>query len=165
MSIAIAELQRLDKVLPANKELYLVMKTPGGSVIDGMDLIRAVSHLRHKVVTVSIHAISMGFQFAQALPGPRYVLSTGIIMTHPIAGGCQGRAIEVESCLNFMRELAQSLDVIAAARMKMSLADYQKKSSEEWWAVGQGAVDLGMADEVVDIKCDSSLNDKDRCPY
>lgn len=165
VAIATAELQRLDKVLPDNQVLYLVLKTPGGAVIAGMDFIRAMSQLRHKVATISIHAMSMGFQFVQALPGPRYVVDTGILMTHPISGTCEGRVEDVESCLRFMRALALPLDVVSAARMKLSLDSYRKKAATEWWAIGQGAVDLNMADEVVDIKCDADMNSKDRCPY
>ncbi len=165
VAIILSELQRKDKLLSPSEDLYLVLKTPGGSVIHGMFFINAIKHLKHKLHTITIVSASMGFQIVQASPGKRYILNTGIIMTHPIAGGCEGRPGAIAACLGFMIQLAESLDRIASERMGMSLESYQKQSSEEWWAVGQGALDFNMADEIVSIQCDSNMNFQDRCPY
>lgn len=163
MKMATSMLEALDKKLPRGLPLYLVLKTPGGSVIAGMEFISAMKQLSRPIVTVSIQSISMGFQIVQAL-GPRYVVTHGIIMTHPISGSCQGRIPAIQSCLEFMTELANSLDRIAAERMRMSLKEYQRKSSEEWWTVGVGALESNMADTVVSIKCNDKLLEKGVCP-
>ena len=164
VAMTLSTLQRLDKELPAGQPLYLVLKTPGGSVIAGMDLIRGVKHLSRPITTISIQSISMGFQIVEAL-GDRLIVSDGIMMTHPIAGVCAGRPVQVSSCLDFMTQLADTLDVQVAKRMNMSLASYKAASSEEWFTVGQGAIDSNMADRIVTIKCDEEMNSKDRCPY
>ncbi len=163
-AIALSELRRLDKALPAGEPLYLVLRTPGGSVIAGMDFIRASLHLSRPITTITIQSMSMGFQIVQNL-GRRLIVHDGIMMTHPIAGRCEGRVAEIVSCVNMMVQLALSLDVLAARRMSMSLTEYQRLSSEEWYTVGQKAIDVNMADAIVVIKCDEELNKRDRCPY
>lgn len=164
MAIALADLQRMDKELPKGEPLYLVLKTPGGSVIDGMEFIRAVKHLSRPVTTITIYSMSMGFQIVEAL-GERLIVSDGIMMTHPIAGTCKGRIPDIKSCLDFMSSLAVNLDRQVAKRMSLPLLEYQRLSSDEWFEIGQDAVQKNMSDRVVRIECSKEMNLIDRCPY
>ncbi|HEY5688562.1 MAG TPA: ATP-dependent Clp protease proteolytic subunit [Yeosuana sp.] len=163
MVMALSQLEAMDKALPEGEPLYLVLKTPGGSVIAGMEFISAVKQLSRPVITVTIQSISMGFQIVQSL-GKRLVIAHGIFMTHPIVGTCRGRPVRIESCLNGLIQLANSMDVIAADRMSLPLKIYQKRSSEEWWSIGPGAIEDRMADEITEIRCNKVMMDKGSCP-
>lgn len=138
--------------------LYLVLDSPGGSVMDGLDLIRVMSNLPCKVETVSIEAISMAFQIVQA-SSYRYMATLGTQMSHRAAlGGIGGQLDgELESRLAYIKAIINSLDVKASQRIGISLEDYKAKIVNEWWLFGEQAIEQGTADEMAEIHCSDDL--------
>jgi ATP-dependent protease ClpP protease subunit len=80
------ELNRLSQVGKKEDPIYLVLYTPGGSVMAGLDLIQYMNTLRRPVHSVAIFAASMGFHILQNSP-VRYVTKYATVMSHRASGG------------------------------------------------------------------------------
>lgn len=72
MGLLTAGLIALNKI-DTKEPIYLVIRSPGGSVYDGLDFIRYAQTSRRPINTITLFAASMGFQIVQGL-GKRYVV-------------------------------------------------------------------------------------------
>jgi ATP-dependent protease ClpP protease subunit len=138
--------------------IYLVLDSPGGSIVAGEDFIQLAKQYSN-VHTVSIFAASMASAIVQALPGIRYITSTGMMMFHRAAGRFQGQfeVGEVESQLAFFKGFVRTMEQRNADRMGLSLDAYKAKVINEYWVYGQDAVTDKVADHVADVTCSPQL--------
>jgi ATP-dependent Clp protease, protease subunit len=141
------------------KDLYLVMNSPGGSVFAGSLFIDTVRSLNKNVHTITVFSASMAYHTVQGL-GRRYILPSGMLMSHrAYAGGLDGQFPgELNSRIKMLMESTEELDKVAAKRVGISLEDYKKLIHDELWLTGAKAVELNHADEVVQAVCDKSLS-------
>ncbi len=142
----------------SEKELYLVMDTPGGSVTAGLQFIDIIKALNIKIHTVTIFAASMGYQIVQEL-GARYITPSGTLMSHRgsvsgISGQVPG---ELNSRLTHIQALLSKMSDTASKRSGMSKADYDAAIINELWLFGDNAVKAGHADEVANVTCSKKL--------
>lgn len=159
---AIQKMQSLDQ-LPTDKPIYLYIYSPGGSIQDGLELIEAASGLRRPVHTITSFAASMAFQTVQQL-GERYILKSGVLMSHRAAGQFQGsfggaRPSQIDSRYGFWSQRIHEMDEKTVERTKgrQTLESYLKAYRDEVWLTGPQSVDQGYADKIVNVQCDSTL--------
>lgn len=154
------ELSAVAQLGEASDPIYLVLNTPGGSVMAGVDLINYINTLRRPVQSIAIYAASMGFHILQSSP-TRYITELGTIMSHR-ANGSTGGDIpqQVDSRLNYIKSLLEKMDekVVSRTSGKHTKESYTELIRDEYWAVGDNAIKDGFADEVATLKCDESLN-------
>ena len=157
---------KLDSELPKGKPIYLVLNTPGGSVIAGLNMFSLLKALGRPIHTVTVFAASMGFQTVQNL-GKRYILPSGVLMSHLASGGMRGTLPgSANEKLRFWTKFITDMDVIAANRTKgkWTLKQYQDRIKTEYWVAGKDAVKDGFADEVVYAKCAYKMIKDGVCP-
>jgi hypothetical protein len=108
---------------------------------------------------VAIFAASMGFHILQN-SNKRMVTKYGTIMSHRASGGFQGDIPQqVKSRFKHIVDLLDKMDeqVISRTNGKFNKKSYSELIRDEYWAVGSNAVTDNFVDEVVSLKCDSSL--------
>jgi ATP-dependent protease ClpP protease subunit len=156
------EITEMDSKLPSKYPIYLFLYTPGGSIQAGLEFYEFVKGLNRPIHTITLFAASMGFQTVQQL-GKRYILKNGILMSHQAAtGGLSGDFSRIQTRFGLWVRRVEELDKDAVARTngKHTLKSYQDIYQNELWMTGSEAVKEGFADEVVSVKCDSSLSEK-----
>src|SRR5215210_2672297 len=96
-NVIIAQLLFLDADNP-EKDIYLYINSPGGSVYSGLAIYDTMQFLRAPVNTYCMGiAASMGsFLLAAGGKGKRYALPNSRIMLHQPSGGMQGTAADIE---------------------------------------------------------------------
>lgn len=152
------KLMAMSNNLSDDEVIYLVLDTPGGSVDAGNQLIDTVNSLPQDVKTITLFAASMGFHFSQAM-GERLILPSGVMMSHRARGGLRGEVPgEMLTRLTALLRMLNRMDALAADRMGMELADYQRMIADEYWTEGADAVREQAADRIVLARCDDSLN-------
>lgn len=152
--------RELDSRLPSGEPLYLVLMTPGGSIDAGLELIENLKTLNRPVHTITLFSASMGFQTVQGL-GERYITSTGTLMSHKAKGGLQGEFPgQFDSRYAYYLKRVLKLDerTVERSKGKLTKESYFAKYRDEMWCDGQECVDLGVADRVVSVSCDKSLD-------
>ncbi len=154
------KLNELDKKGESTDPIYLVLQTPGGSVISGLNLIEYMNSLRRPVHSVANFAASMGFHILEN-SSKRYITKYGTIMSHRASGGFQGDIPQqVKSRFKHITDLLEKMDeqVISRTSGKFNKKTYSELIRDEYWAVGSNAINDGFVDEVVDLKCDDTLS-------
>jgi ATP-dependent protease ClpP protease subunit len=152
------KVMEIDSKLPKGEPIRLVLNTPGGSVMAGKLLIDTLSALDREIQTLTIFAASMGYNLVQAM-GKRYILPSGVLMSHRAAvSGVKGQIDgELESRVDFYKQITEDLEVQAATRVGVDVDQYKRMIINELWITGAKAVKLNHADEVVLATCDASL--------
>lgn len=157
-SVAVLQSKLLALAEQTDKDIYLVLFTPGGSITAGMQLIDTINAIPNKVHTITIFAASMGYQIVQNAAN-RYIMPSGTLMSHrPHLAGLSGSFPgELNKRITFFTEMVQILDEQAASRVGLTLPEYAKLIHDEYWVTGRNAVSTNHADEVILAKCDKSL--------
>lgn len=153
--------RELDAKLPAKDPLFLVINSGGGSIEAGIELIENLNRLNRPVHTITVFAASMGFQTVQGVSGKRLIQAEGTLMSHKAWGVFYGEFPgQLDSRYRHYLTRVQNLDkkVVARTKGKHTLASYSKLIEPELWCDGTACINEGMADNVVNASCDSSLN-------
>lgn len=139
--------------------IYLVLNTPGGSVMAGLGLMQYINTLRRPVHVVANFAASMGFHILQSSK-IRYITKYGTIMSHRASGGFEGDIPQqVASRFKHIVDLVEKMDdqVISRTNGKYTRKSYGELIRDEYWAVGKNAINDRFADSIAELKCDRTL--------
>ena len=68
-------------LLTKKRVIYLILDTPGGEVVSGLQMFDYLNALNVEVKTITLFAASMGFHAVQFL-GERLITPSGTLMTH-----------------------------------------------------------------------------------
>lgn len=155
----------LGKLYGKRKEpIYVFVRSPGGEIQLGLEMLEALKGLNRPVDTITSFGASMAFQTVQSL-GTRYILKTGVLMSHRAKGGFEGefggqKPSQIDSRKDLWESRLNEMDQQTVDRTngKQTLASYQKAYASELWVTGTQAVEQGYADAVVSVRCDESLS-------
>lgn len=156
-----AILSRGDKKYP----IYLVINSEGGSVFEGLDLIKEVS--QHKNIhTLTIRGYSMGGFLSQLLlESTRYYHATSKFLFHPMRHYINGMtSVQLVDYTNRMYKMEMFISQVVIARMNTTPGNYFTNINNDKIIKGIGIVKHNIADEVVQIKCSSEAINQ-RVPY
>ncbi len=134
-----------------DKEIWLYINSPGGSVSAGMAIYDTMQYVKPDVGTVAMGlAASMGqFLLCAGAPGKRYALPNARIMMHQPLGGLGGTAsdikIQAEQMLYTKKRLAQQI----AEHTGQTLEQIEKDSDRDRWFTAEQAKEYGFVDHVV----------------
>ena len=134
-----------------DKDIYLYINSPGGSVSAGMAIYDTMQFVGNDVATVAMGmAASMGqFLLCAGAAGKRYALPHARIMMHQPLGGIGGSAsdfkIQAEQLLYTKRKMAE----LIAFHTGQEVDNVTRDSDRDRWFNADEARDYGMVDHVV----------------
>jgi len=135
----------------AEKDIYLYINSPGGSVSAGMAIYDTMQYVKNDVATVAMGlAASMGqFLLCSGAPGKRYALPHARIMMHQPSGGIGGTAsdikIQAEQMLHTKRQMAE----LIALHTGQSKEQIDLDADRDRWFTAEDAKAYGFVDHVV----------------
>lgn len=140
----------------AGKPLYMLIDSPGGSVLDGDQILSAMESLSVPVNTVCTLLCASMAQVIHQYGKTRYALSRSILMAHPASGGVQGTLEQMSSRLTVIKGAVYKTDEYIAKRNKMSLEAYHNLVVSEFWIDAEDAIASGKwVDEIVSVNTDA----------
>ena len=133
------------------KDIYLYINSPGGSVTAGMAIYDTMQYVQNDVATVGMGlAASMGqFLLCSGAAGKRYALPHARIMMHQPSSGIGGTAtdikIQAEQIGFTKRKMAELISHHTGQTIETITAD----SDRDRWFTADEAKDYGFVDHVV----------------
>ncbi|WP_159722669.1 ATP-dependent Clp endopeptidase proteolytic subunit ClpP [Enterococcus sp. CSURQ0835] len=153
----IAQLLFLD-AQDSEKDIYLYINSPGGSVSAGLAIYDTMNFVKADVQTIVLGlAASMGsFLLTAGTKGKRFALPNAEILIHQPLGGAQGQATEIEIAAKHILKTRDRLNNILAERTGQPLDVIVKDTDRDNYMTAQEAKEYGLIDEVMENS--SSLN-------
>jgi ATP-dependent Clp protease protease subunit len=149
-SLITAQLLFLEAEDP-DKDIYLYINSPGGSVTAGLAIYDTMQYIRPAVSTLCLgQAASMGAILLSAgAVGKRYALPHSRIMIHQPLGGTQGQATDIEIHAREIIRIREQINGILAKHTGQDLDRIQADTERDRFMTGQDAVEFGLVDEVI----------------
>ena len=135
----------------SEKDIYLYINSPGGSVTAGMAIYDTMQYIKNDVATVAMGlAASMGqFLLCAGAPGKRYALPHARIMMHQPSGGIGGTASDIKIQAEQMAYTKKTLADLIAEHTGQKAETIQADSDRDRWFTAEAAKEYGFVDHVV----------------
>ena len=132
------------------KDIFLYINSPGGSVTAGMAIYDTMQYVRPDVCTVCIgQAASMGaLLLAGGARGKRSALPHARIMIHQPLGGFKGQASDVEIHAREMARVKKELNQVLAAHCGRDIKKIELDTDRDRFMSAMEAKEYGIIDEV-----------------
>jgi ATP-dependent Clp protease, protease subunit len=152
-NLIVAQLLFLEAEDP-EKDIYLYINSPGGSVYDGMGIYDTIKNIRPDVSTVCMgFAASMGaFLLSAGTKGKRMSLPHARIMIHQPLGGAQGQAKDIEIQAKEILYIKNRLNDALAEHTGQPLSKIQEDTDRDFYMSAAEAMEYGIIDQVIDRK-------------
>ncbi|MFD2830236.1 ATP-dependent Clp endopeptidase proteolytic subunit ClpP [Corticicoccus populi] len=136
----------------SEKDIYLYINSPGGSVTAGMAIYDTIQHIKPDVQTICLGmAASMGsFLLAAGAKGKRFALPNAEVMIHQPLGGAQGQATEIEIAAKHILKTREKLNQILADRTGQPLEKIERDTDRDNFMSADEAKEYGLIDGVMD---------------
>ena len=160
-SLICAQLLFLESENP-EKEIYLYINSPGGSVSAGMAIYDTMQYISSPVATLCMgQAASMGALLLSAgEAGMRYALPNSRIMIHQPLGGFSGQATDIDIHAKEILRLKESLNKIMASHCKKDFDEVVANTERDNFMSPEEAKEFGLIDRILvsrkDVMSDES---------
>ena len=133
------------------RDIYLYINSPGGSVSAGMAIYDTMQYVENDVATVAMGlAASMGqFLLCAGAKGKRYATPHARVMMHQPSGGLGGSASDIAIQAEQMLYTKKILQERIAFHTGQTVEQIEKDSDRDRWFTADEAKDYGFVDNVV----------------
>ena len=133
------------------KDIWLYINSPGGSVTSGMAIFDTMNFVGPHVATICMGlAASMGqFLLGAGAPGKRFALPHARIMMHQPSGGFQGQAADIAIQAEQLAHIKQLMAERIAEHTGQTVDQIQEDSERDRWFTAEQARDYGIVDQVI----------------
>ena len=150
-NIIVAQLLFLEAEDP-ERDIYMYINSPGGSVYAGLAIYDTMQHLRAPVSTFCVGmAASMGAVLLTAgAKGKRNALPNSRIMIHQPSGGSHGTAADIEIAAREVLYIRENLNAILAKHTGQSAEKVMEDVDRDRFMSPAEAVEYGLIDQVLE---------------
>jgi ATP-dependent Clp protease protease subunit len=149
-NLIVAQLLFLESEDP-DKDIYLYINSPGGSITSGMAIYDTMQYIKCDVSTICIGmAASMGaFLLSCGAKGKRCALPNAEIMIHQPLGGFQGQATDFEIHAKRILKIKESLNKILSETTGKPLETIKADVERDNFMSADEAKAYGLVDNVI----------------
>ena len=150
-NMIIAQLLFLESQDP-EKDIYLYVNSPGGSITAGMAIYDTMHYIRPNVSTICIgQAASMGaVLLAAGEPGKRRALPNARVLIHQPLGGFRGQASDIEIHAKEILRWKNVLNHTLAHHTGQDLKTIARDTDRDTIMTAHDSEEYGLIDEVID---------------
>ena len=149
-NLIVAQLLFLEAENP-EKEIFLYINSPGGSVTAGMAIYDTMQFIKPDVSTVCIgQAASMGaFLLAGGAQGKRHCLPNSRVMIHQPLGGFQGQASDIAIHAQEILGIKKKLNTLLAEHSGQPLERLEEDTDRDNFLSAEEAKEYGLIDSIL----------------
>ena len=132
------------------KDIYLYINSPGGSVTAGMAIYDTMQFIPNDVVTVATGlAASMGqFLLSSGTKGKRYATPNARILMHQPSGGIGGTASDIKIQAELILHMKKVMAELTADQTGQSVETILKDNDRDKWFTAKEALEYGFFDKI-----------------
>lgn len=146
-----AVLSELQRKAVGKAPVYLLINSPGGSVLDGSRLVSFIENSKTPIYTVCTKlCASMAFVTLQ-YGHKRMALDRAIIMAHKASGGAQGQLENMINLLSTMKRYVDKMSLHTARKAGLTLEQFNNLTANDLWLDAEDAVAKKFLDEIITI--------------
>jgi len=133
-----------------NKDIYLYINSPGGSIDAGMAIYDTMQWISNDVVTVAMGlAASMGqFLLSAGTKGKRYALPHARILMHQPSGGLGGTATDIRIQAEQSLHIKATMAELTAEHTGQTVDQINADADRDRWFTADEALAYGFIDHV-----------------
>lgn len=133
------------------KEIYLYINSPGGSVTAGMAIYDTMNYITPPIATVCMgRAASMGaFLLSAGQKGMRYALPNSQVMIHQPLGGFQGQATDIDIHAREILRMRETLNGLLAKHTGQPIEKIAQDTERDNFMTAEMAQAYGLVDKVL----------------
>src|SRR5690625_3738067 len=133
------------------RDIYLYINSPGGSVTAGMAIYDTMQYVQPDVATVGMGmAASMGqFLLSSGAKGKRYATPHARVMTHQPSGGIAGTATDIRTNAVLILHMKRVLAVITAEQTGTPVDRISRDADRDRWFTAPEALEYWFIDHIV----------------
>lgn len=149
-NLIVAQLLFLESEDP-DKDIYIYINSPGGSVTAGMAIYDTMEYIKPDVSTICIGmAASMGaFLLSCGAKGKRFSLPNSEIMIHQPLGGFKGQATDIDIHAKRILRTKETLNKILSKNTNQPLEKLQADAERDYFMSAEEAMNYGLVDKVI----------------
>jgi ATP-dependent Clp protease protease subunit len=135
----------------ADKDVYLYVNSPGGSVTAGLAIYDTVQYIKPSVATICMgQAASMGALLLTAgTKGKRFALPHSRIMIHQPLAGVQGQATDIDIQAREILRIRDELNRILVHHTGQPIDRIQRDTDRDFFMTAEQAKEYGIVDHVI----------------
>ena len=132
------------------KDIYLYINSPGGSVTAGMAIYDTMEFIPNDVVTVATGlAASMGqFLLSSGTKGKRYATPNARILMHQPSGGIGGTASDIKIQAELILHMKKVMAELTAEQTGQSVEKILTDNDRDKWFTAAEALEYGFFDKI-----------------
>jgi len=140
-----------------DKDIYLYINSPGGSITAGMAIYDTMQYIKPDVATVAMGmAASMGqFLLASGAKGKRFATPHARVLMHQPSGGIYGTTTDVRIGAELIMHMKKVLSGLTAEQTGKSIEQITKDADHDRWFTAQEALEYGFIDGVITHAADA----------
>ena len=133
------------------KDIYLYINSPGGSVTAGMSIYDTMNFIKPDVSTVCMgQAASMGaFLLSGGTKGKRHCLPNSRVMIHQPLGGFQGQASDFEIHAKEILAIKEKLNRLMAEHAGQDYEKVKEDTDRDNFLTAEQALEYGLIDSIL----------------
>ena len=157
-NLIVAQMLFLEAENP-EKDIYLYINSPGGSVTAGMAIYDTMKFIKPDVATVCVgQAASMGaFLLSGGAKGKRYCLPNARVMIHQPLGGFQGQASDFEIHAKEILSIKEKLNRLMADHTGQDFEKVSQDTDRDNFLSAEEAKGYGLVDHILTNRSDSAI--------
>ncbi|NGO68720.1 ATP-dependent Clp protease proteolytic subunit [Streptomyces sp. SB3404] len=133
-----------------DKDIFLYINSPGGSIQAGMAIYDTMQYIKNDVVTIAMGlAASMGqFLLTAGTPGKRFALPNADILIHQPSAGLAGSATDIKIHAEQLLRTKKKMAELSALHSGQTEEQWTRDADRDRWFSAQEAKEYGLIDEV-----------------
>jgi ATP-dependent Clp protease protease subunit len=133
-----------------DKDIFLYINSPGGSIQAGMAIYDTMQYIKNDVVTIAMGlAASMGqFLLSAGTPGKRFALPNADILIHQPSAGLAGSASDIKIHAEQLLRTKKRMAELSAFHTGQTVEQWTRDADRDRWFTATEAKEYGLIDEV-----------------
>ncbi len=139
-----------------DKDIFLYINSPGGSISAGMAIYDTMQYIKNDVVTIAMGmAASMGqFLLTAGAPGKRFSLPNSTILMHQPSAGLGGSATDIRIQAEQLLRTKKRMSELIAHHSGQSFEQITADSDRDRWFTPEEALEYGLIDAIMHSAAD-----------